>query len=58
MISSHESPGSPETESTTVTHDASRKPLPASTRVYVPGQLHPKIRVPMREIGAKSAIGS
>jgi phosphomethylpyrimidine synthase len=51
MISSHESPGSPETESPTVTHDASRKPLPASTRVYVPGSLHPQIRVPMREIG-------
>ena len=28
----------------------SSEPLRASTRVYVPGQLHPEIRVPMREI--------
>lgn len=33
-----------------VTHDASRAPLPASTRVYVEGTIHPFIRVPMREI--------
>ena len=32
------------------THDASRTPLPASTRIYVAGQLHPVVRVPMREI--------
>ena len=32
------------------THDASRAPLPASTRVYVEGQIHPSVRVPMREI--------
>ncbi len=31
-------------------HDASRAPLPASTRVYVEGRLHPDVRVPMREI--------
>ena len=31
-------------------HDASRAPLPASTRVYVEGSLHPSVRVPMREI--------
>ncbi len=31
-------------------HDASRKPLPASTRVYVEGEIHPSVRVPMREI--------
>ncbi len=31
-------------------HDASRAPLPASTRVYVDGKLHPSLRVPMREI--------
>ena len=30
--------------------DASREQLPASTRVYVEGALHPEIRVPMREI--------
>jgi phosphomethylpyrimidine synthase len=30
--------------------DASREPLPASTRVYVEGTIHPEIRVPMREI--------
>ena len=28
----------------------SSEQLPASSRVYVPGQLHPEIRVPMREI--------
>jgi phosphomethylpyrimidine synthase len=32
------------------THDASRAPLPASTRVYIEGRLHPSVRVPMREI--------
>jgi phosphomethylpyrimidine synthase len=31
-------------------HDASREPLPASTRVYVEGTIHPAVRVPMREI--------
>jgi phosphomethylpyrimidine synthase len=31
-------------------NDASREQLPASTRVYVEGTLHPEIRVPMREI--------
>lgn len=31
-------------------HDASREALPASSRVYVSGQLHPHVRVPMREI--------
>jgi hypothetical protein len=31
-------------------HDASRETLPASTRVYVSGEIHPDIRVPMREI--------
>ena len=31
-------------------HDASLTPLPASTRIYVTGQLHPTVRVPMREI--------
>jgi len=36
--------------STTAAHDASRTQLPASTRVYVAGQLHPEVRVPMREI--------
>ena len=28
----------------------SRQPLPGSQRVYVPGRLHPDVRVPMREI--------
>ncbi len=28
----------------------SREPFPASRKVYVPGQLHPQIRVPMREV--------
>ncbi|OYU44629.1 MAG: phosphomethylpyrimidine synthase, partial [Burkholderiales bacterium PBB4] len=31
-------------------HDASRTPLPKSTRVYVQGEIHPAVRVPMREI--------
>ncbi len=38
------------TEDTSGKHDASRTPLPASTRVYVEGKLHPSLRVPMREI--------
>ena len=46
MISTEESNGAPSPES----HDASLAQLPASTRVYVQGQLHPQIRVPMREI--------
>ena len=28
----------------------SGEPLPNSTRVYVPGKLHPEVRVPFREI--------
>ena len=31
-------------------NDASREQLPASTRVYVEGSLHPEVNVPMREI--------
>ncbi len=46
MISTDESTGA----MTSAAHDASLAPLPASTRVYVAGQLHPQIRVPMREI--------
>jgi phosphomethylpyrimidine synthase len=38
------------TGNTTETHDASRSPLPASTRIYVQGVIHPSVRVPMREI--------
>ena len=38
------------TEETSAGHDASRTPLPASTRVYLEGKLHPSLRVPMREI--------
>ena len=34
---------SPE-ETTGSAHDESRAPLPASTRVYVEGQLHPSVR--------------
>jgi len=37
-------------DSSSSTHDASRTPLPASSRVYVQGALHPSVRVPMREI--------
>ena len=29
---------------------SSSDPLPNSTRVYVEGEIHPQIRVPMREI--------
>ena len=51
MISPHDSTGTAASEfPARETHDASRKPLPASTRVYVAGQIHPQIRVPMREI--------
>ena len=32
-------------------------PLPASRRVYQPGMLHPKIRVPMREIDLHPSAG-
>ena len=32
------------------THDGSRSPFPASTRIYVGGSIHPSVRVPMREI--------
>jgi phosphomethylpyrimidine synthase len=39
------------------THDASRVPLPASTRVYVEGKLHPEVRVPMREIALSPTKG-
>ena len=28
----------------------SSEPLPNSTKVYVPGALHPELRVPLREI--------
>lgn len=45
MISPEETTG---TETTN--HDESRTPLPASTRVYVQGKLHPEVQVPMREI--------
>lgn len=31
-------------------HDASRAPLPASTRIYVQGTIHRSVQVPMREI--------
>jgi phosphomethylpyrimidine synthase len=34
----------------TSAHDASRAPLPRSTRVYLSGTLHPAVKVPMREI--------
>ncbi len=40
----------PEEAASAESHDASRQPLPASTRVYVHGGIHPSVRVPMREI--------
>jgi len=36
----------------TPTFGVSTGPLPASTKVHIPGTLHPEIRVAMREIGA------
>jgi phosphomethylpyrimidine synthase len=45
MIRPEDTTGTPDES-----HDASRAPLPASSRIYVEGQLHPQIRVPMREI--------
>ena len=30
--------------------EITREPLPASTKTYIPGEIHPDIRVPMREI--------
>ena len=32
-------------------------PLPASTKVFRPGVLHPEIRVPMREIAVHPSAG-
>ncbi len=46
MISTEETTGTPLLDS----HDASRAQLPASSRIYIEGTLHPQIRVPMREI--------
>ncbi len=40
----------PEETASAESHDASRQPLPASTRIYVQGGNHPSVRVPMREI--------
>ena len=39
-----------ETTGTETKHHESRAPLPASARVYLSGELHPEVRVPMREI--------
>jgi phosphomethylpyrimidine synthase len=38
------------TGTATENHDESRAQLPASTRIYVQGELFPEVRVPMREI--------
>jgi len=43
-------PEDPATAASASSHDASRAPLPASTRIYVQGSIHPSVRVPMREI--------
>jgi phosphomethylpyrimidine synthase len=32
-------------------------PLPASTKIHVPGRLHPQLRVPMREIALEPSAG-
>ncbi len=31
--------------------DVTTGPLPASKKIYIPGEIHPEIRVPLREIG-------
>ena len=31
--------------------------LPASRKIYVPGTLHPSVRVPMREIAVHESAG-
>ncbi|BCU79080.1 phosphomethylpyrimidine synthase ThiC [Luteolibacter sp. LG18] len=49
MISPEETNGAAEAAATS-SHDESRAPLPASTRIYVEGSIHPSVRVPMREI--------
>jgi len=41
---------SPEETTATSKHDESRAPLPASTRIYIQGEIHPEVQVPMREI--------
>ncbi len=41
---------SPEETNGESKHDESRNQLPASTRVYVQGEIHPEVQVPMREI--------
>ena len=38
-------------------HDASRTPLPASSRVYIQGSIHPEVKVPMREIKLSETHG-
>jgi len=37
--------------------DVTRGPLPASTKVYKPGLIHPQLRVPMREIAVHPSAG-
>ncbi|MDX1681247.1 MAG: phosphomethylpyrimidine synthase ThiC, partial [Akkermansiaceae bacterium] len=38
-------------------HNSSREQLPNSKRVYVEGQIHPELRVPMREISQSDTKG-
>ncbi len=37
--------------------DITTDPLPASTRIYIPGEIHPAIRVPMRQIAVHPTAG-
>ena len=46
-----------DTNSNQESHDASREPLPNSTRVYVEGSIHPELKVPMREISQSDTKG-
>ncbi|AQQ08168.1 phosphomethylpyrimidine synthase ThiC (plasmid) [Roseibium algicola] len=41
----------------TITPEITKGPLPASTKVYKPGEIHPDIRVPVREIAVHPTAG-
>ncbi len=40
-----------------ITPEVTKGPLPASTKIYKPGEIHPHIRVPMREIAGHPTAG-
>jgi phosphomethylpyrimidine synthase len=51
-----EDPAASAAPAATVAPTSSRTPLPASTRIYLGGNLHPAVRVPMREIAQSNTI--